>query len=396
MVTGTNSDFVGHYNRRVVLNLLRKNEPVSRTEAARQTGLSLQATSTIFSELRAEGWISSRGRRISSRGQPPVDYGLNAEKFCSIGVVVDLDGISCLVGNLSGTILIEKKQLLQRFAPAEAVDVIVSMVQELLSQTEISKDRIIGLGVAIPGTPNPITEQIIALPHMKGWEGFPLREVLSKQFDFPVFVANDAIVTALGESWFGSSKYAKDFFYVFFAHGLNGALVSDQQPYGGIWGITGKFGHIPVEQHGEICPGCGGRGCLEQYASRLALGRALNVEEPTEKLLTKLFAERDVNLLSWLKDATNYLAAAILSVENLFDPELIVFGGSMPLSILEAMLDQLQHALPPRRMIIKPHHPTLVISNLSENAASIGALTLPFHQAITPNIELTFQSLERR
>src|SRR5690606_39250387 len=106
---------------------------------------------------------------------------------------------------------------------------------------------------------------------------------------------------------FGASRQTKDFFYVFFAHGLNGALISGRQPYGGLWAITGYIGHIPVEPNGRHCPTCGGRGCLEQYASRLALERALGVDQPSEELLVTLLGDSDANLMAWLDEAASHL-----------------------------------------------------------------------------------------
>ena len=395
MVFGTNADFIRVYNRRVILNLVRGSGPISRSDVARHTGLSLQAVSTIFSELQEEGWITSRGRRTSSRGQPPVDYELNAEGAYSLGIVLDLDGIYGVIGNLSGTIIAEKKKLIQKVSPGQAVSIMLSLTNELLARVDETQVRVLGLGVAIPGTPDPTTEKIITLPHMAGWEGFPLKPTLSKHLNFPVYVANDATVTALGESWFGDSRHAKDFFYVFFAHGLNGTLVADQQPYGGIWGVTGKFGHIPVEPNGRACPGCGGQGCLEQYASFLALARVLNSSVLTEEMLVQRLKENDPELRAWLEDAGRHLVTALLTVENLFDPERIVFGGRMPKPILEALLDLVHAALPQRRMKIKPRHPVLVISELSAKAALIGAFSLPLHQAVLPNVELVHQDLGR-
>ena len=395
MITGTNSDFTRAYNRRVVLSCVRERGSASRTEVARQTGLSLQAISTIVSELQAEGWITSRGRRATSRGQPPIDYELDPDNCRSVGVVIDVGGISGLVGDISGSILAERHYDLRRFSPSQAVDVIVPMVEELLEEVRGRGTRVVGVGVAVPGISDPETNTV-TLQNLAGWEQFPLRDAIADHFELPVYVANDAIVTALGESWFGESRHSKDFFYVFFAHGLNGALISDRQPYGGLWGITGNVGHIPVEPNGRHCPTCGGQGCLEQYASRLSLERAVGIEQPSEELLVSLLAQGDETLAAWLEEAASHLITALVSVENLFDPERIVFGGRIPRPILEALLDKIEVPLGGRRMKrIKQRQPSLLISDISEKAVAVGAFSLPLHQAVFPSMELALQDVGR-
>ncbi len=362
---------------------------------ARQTGLSLQAISTIVGELQAEGWITSQGRRATSRGQPPIYYELDPDGCRSVGIVIDVNGITGTVGDVSGAVLAERHHGLSSFSPAQAVDLIVPLVNGLLKEAGTDGTRVLGLGIAIPGTTDPGADRVVSLPNIAGWEGFPLRGTLARHFDFPIFVANDATVTALGESWFGASRHTRNFFYVFFAQGgLNGALISERQPYGGLWGITGYIGHIPVEPNGRPCPTCGGQGCLEQYASRLALERAVGSEQAGEELLAMLLDQGDERLLAWLDEAAGHLTTALLSVENLVDPEQIVFGGRIPRPILEALLDRIRAPLGGRRMKkLKQRHPTLSISNISEKAASVGAFALPLHLAMSPNLELALQDV---
>ena len=105
MLAGTNSDFIRAYNRRVIMELIRRKGTVSRSDVARKTGLTLQAVSMIFTDLSDEGWIIEVGRRTIARGQPPVEYSLNPDTAVSLGITLDLDGITAAAVDLSGRVL---------------------------------------------------------------------------------------------------------------------------------------------------------------------------------------------------------------------------------------------------------------------------------------------------
>ena len=395
MLVGTNSDFIRAYNRRVVMEIIRRKGIVSRSDVARRTGLTLQAVSTIFGHLVEEGWISELGRRSTARGQPPVEYSLDPNSGISLGVTIDLDAVSAASVDLSGRVLSRSTTNVQKPGPDEAAAVVQNLVSEVTKNPSVKKRKVIGVGIGIPGTPDADTTGITTLPHIPGWEGAPFRKMVSSLLPYPVHIANDAIVAGLGESWFGSSERSRNAFYVLFAHGLNGAMLSEQRPYGGIWGVTGKFGHIPVEPQGLTCSGCGGRGCVECYASLISLLTALGRDQLGAQELDSLLKDNDPRVLAWLDQAVEHLTTALLAVENLFDPEAVIFGGRLPKAMLERMIKGVETHIAPRRMKIKSSHPTYMLATFLEDATLIGAATLPMYLEITPDIKLVFDQTHR-
>lgn len=395
MLAGTNSDFVRAYNRRVAMEIIRRRGAVSRSDVARRTGLSLQAVSTIFSDLLEEGWIVERGRRTTARGQPPIDYSLNPNTAISVGITLDLDTITAAAVDLSGRVLHRVSLAVAKPEPDKAVEIMKRSVLELTEKTGLGERGVLGVGIAIPGTPDADTGFVTTLPHIPGWEGFRLREALASALPHTVHIANDAIVAGLGESWFGASERSRNAFYILFAHGLNGAMLSEQRPYGGIWGVTGKFGHIPVEANGKPCTGCGGRGCVESYASLLSLLEALDREHLNAGELQTLLTDRDERLEAWIAQAVPHLTTALLSVENLFDPEVIIFGGRLPEDLLRRLMQGIEGNIASRRMKIKRTHPVYALSTFAEDATLIGAATLPMYLEITPDIDLVFEQTRK-
>lgn len=395
MLTGTNLDFVRAYNRRVTMEIIRSKGVVSRSDVAKRTGLTLQAVSTIFSYLVEDGWIVEVGKRAIARGQPPTEYSLNPSTAVSIGVTVELDAIKAVSVDLSGRILQRIRVGAFKPPPDKAIRVIKDAVLKLVENPLLKDRAVLGIGISIPGTPNATTGFVTTLPHIPGWENFPLREKLVFALPYPIHVANDAIVAGLGESWFGPSERSKNAFYVLFAHGLNGAMLSEQHLYGGIWGVTGKFGHIPVVPNGKPCRGCGGRGCVECYASFLSLLKALDLENISSEGLQALSAVSDRRLDAWIQQAARHLTTALLSVENLFDPDVIIFGGRLPEGLLRQLIERIEQDISPRRMKIKSKHPKYALATFSDDASLIGAATLPMYLELSPDINLVFEQARR-
>lgn len=406
MLTGTNSAQMRSYNTRVVLELIRRGGEVSRAEIARDAGLSLQAVSSIFARLEAAGWIVRHGRRATDRGQPPMVYSLDAERRGMVGVAMDLDGVASTAFDLAGREHGRIETPLENLDPASVRAAIVEHVRTHLDRAAEEGRTVVGAGVAIPGTPRPGNGDVRLLPHVPGWNDVPLQTLLREELPLPVHVANDAIAAALGESWYGRSvsdahgaEPSDDdgaTFYVFFAHGINGALLEGRRPYGGIWGIAGKFGHIPVVAEGLPCTACGGRGCVEAHASMIALYGELGLRPgpAATREVARRASAHDPAIERWTEAAGRHLGRGLLAVENLFDPTEIVFGGKLPASLLERLVAQAERSVAPRRMSIKTRHPRYRIAERSTHAAEIGAATLPLYLAFAPDIDLVATSGE--
>ena len=102
----------------------------------------------------------------------------------------------------------------------------------------------------------------------------PLGDILGKQFGKPVAVGNDVEVAALGEYIYGAGQGYNNFVCVFVGTGIGSGIVQNGRMYTGLTGTAGEVGHMVIEAEGRIC-GCGSRGCLEAYASRTAITKAI-------------------------------------------------------------------------------------------------------------------------
>jgi glucokinase len=205
---------------------------------------------------------------------------------------------------------------------------------------------ILAAGVSTPGPSNPKLGIVTTPPNLPGWHNVHLAEAISKKLGVPAWLENDANAAALAEHKVGAGKGLSHMILVTLGTGIGGGLVLDGRLYHGASGGAGEIGHIRIVEDGPAC-GCGARGCLEAVASGIALGReavALALREPSG-ILAKLSAEAgeepDARLLGDAADAGDeaadmiirkagrHLGAGLRSLVNLFDPEMIVIGGSL-------------------------------------------------------------------
>jgi predicted NBD/HSP70 family sugar kinase len=384
---GTNQEHSKNYNRRVVLEVIRLHEPISRAEIARQVGLTAQTIANIVEELILEGVVVTRGRRQGLRGQPALELEFNPNGAFSVGLHLDRDLLTAVLVNLKG----EQQRIERRHAsfatPEEAYPFMCRAVESLIAEEQISRERVWGIGLAMPGPIQAPNAEPSAPTDGLNWVRGPIRDLLEHELGLPVFAENDATAAAIGEHWYAANRDIKSFFYVYFGLGLGGGMISHGQTYQGFAGNAIEFGHIPVRHDGPICK-CGGRGCLELYTATNSMreflqARGLHVSSEAE--LVNLSKRDQRHLEAWLDHSAQHLAPALVTIENLFDPELIVLGGRLPRAMLDGMVVRLERLVPPLRMQQKPYRPPIVGAEVGEDAAALGAATLPIFESLAPN-----------
>lgn len=390
MLSGTNLTFAHLYNQRIVLETVRLRGPLSRVEISGHTALSTQTVTNIVDKLLDRGVLQTGERRSGRRGQPAVEIDLNPQGAFAVGLHLDRDHMTGLLLDLSGKIHQSTHREWDFPSPDEALPFLAETVAALAQMQGLRIPDLWGVGLALPGPLDIQAGSPIAPPNFPGWDGVPIRDLLADAVGCPVYLENDATAAAVGERWFGQGREIRDYFYVFFGIGLGGGMILDGKPYRGAFDTAAMFGHLPVSPGGERCV-CGGVGCLELSVSLASLYKTLElqgriIQHASE--LTVLFAHSDRGLIDWLDRAADCLTPALVAIENLLNPAAIIFGGRLPEPLLDYLLDGLSRRLPPVQMRALPRHPQLLRAQFLEDAAALGAATLPLFEAFTPGREV--------
>lgn len=395
MLFGTNLQYANSYNNRIVLEIVRLHGPVSRMDISRKTHLTVQTVTNITKKLAQSGLILEQSRQISGRGAPAVQLVINDEAAYSIGIDFDKDHLTAVMLNLNGKICYEMSRDLDFPTPSEAVDIMSSAVFHIIDQQKISKKKIWGVGIGLPGPLDPTKdketgEDLVNPDALPGWDHTPVLKQLKERLGLPIITENNASAAAIGEHWYGKGKHINSFFFLYFGAGLGGGLVIRGQLYSGHTGNAGELGYFPSSLRNEA-------GKIFEHDH---LGGYFNIPYLKKKMtdagypahsqhdLATHFNDGNPILMKWLDSGAEQLIPLIAAVEYLIDPEVIFIGGRLPENILAWMRDRITQSLPPHRIPRKTTRPELEIASSGIDAAALGVAALPLYTSLAPVPEL--------
>lgn len=224
---------------------------------------------------------------------------------------------------------------------AQILPDIAESIADYLRETGIEKDRVLGVGIGVPGAvlPDGTVNRCINL----GWGVFNIEKELSKLTGFSVKAGNDATLAALGECWKGGGRGCRNMVFATLGTGVGGGIVVDGKVIHGVHGAGGEIGHLVLNRDETEACGCGKRGCVEQYCSatgivRLAKKHLQATAAPSslralEKLTCKdVFdagAAEDPVAQQILEQVYAYMGEFLANVCCVVDPEVIVLGGGV-------------------------------------------------------------------
>ncbi len=279
--------------------------------------------------------------------------------------------------NIAAGILDDSNRLIVkdsvRFPGGQGTDAVVaacaSLYGTLLDRAGLSSDEIAGVGVAVPGSVDPI-RGIVIDAHNLGFHHTPLKELLSEALQKPVGLINDADAATLAEHRTGALIGTKTSMLITIGTGIGGGLIINGELFCGGRGNGTEPGHMVLCNGGRPCT-CGINGCAETYcsATRLAKdGRAFGKE--TARDVIDAARNGDENALTLFKVYVDDFGSYIASIINLLDPERIAIGGGVS-GAGSFLLDPLRADV--ERKCFFETCPEIVVASAGNDAGIIGA-----------------------
>ncbi len=251
-------------NRRIVLNLVRSRQPISRADLARLSGLQRSTVSVIVDQLINEGWVVEGSVGRLPRGRRPIYLKLNASRAI---IGIDIRPTQTILATADINAHFDSQEVLPTLPdPAKAVRQLSQRLRNLIrSRPGISFE---GIGISLPGRIDRKTRKLCFAPNLH-WRRFDLKTPLTRATGLEVELENAANACALAEVWFGPNDNTRDLVVVTVSEGIGTGLFMNGQLVQGPNGMAGEFGHTTMETDGNLC-GCGNRGCWETLASNRA------------------------------------------------------------------------------------------------------------------------------
>lgn len=324
------------------------------------------------------------------RGHPqPPPMACNSPMTCyhaslSYSIGIDLGGTNLRaaafdssgaeLGKVSG-------QTAVREGPGAVLEDMCEAVDHLRRQ--LGQERLTGIGAGVPGNIDMARGVIVGWGNVPSFNGFPMREELSRRLGTQVYLENDANAAALGERWMGAGRGVDDLVMLTLGTGIGGGIISRGRILHGHIGMAGEVGHITVSPNGNPC-GCGNRGCVEKHASAtaigsmarlLGLGHELNAKDVAE--LAHQGEERAVAIYLSMGESLGIALAALI---NIFNFPLYLLGGGVVAAwdlFAPAMLAEIERRCFTYRSTLKTSPTRIEPATLGSDAGLYGAAYLP-------------------
>jgi predicted NBD/HSP70 family sugar kinase len=328
-------------NRRIVLNLIRNHQPISRADLARHSGLQRSTVSVITEKLIEEEWVKEGASGHVPRGRRPRFLHLNKERVGIIGVNVRPATTTIGLADLDANFVAQESLPTAKDPERFIADLAPRLRNLIETRPEISYE---GIGVSLPGRVDLNSQRLVFAPNL-GWEPIDLKTPLEEATGLQVELENAANACALAEFWFGPRREGvRNLVAVTVSEGIGTGLILNHQLARGSTGMAGEFGHITIVDEGLEC-GCGNRGCWEAYASNSAAIRyytassstVRNGKTPARPLgaapvfddILRLAEQGDSKAVDAINQMARYLGIGIALLVTGLAPDVIVVVGEI-------------------------------------------------------------------
>lgn len=344
-------------NRRLVLNLLRRNGAMSRAALALATGLSAPAVTSVVADLIRDGFVLEGRTAPGALGRRPVPIGLNYAGRLAIGVRLRVGALDAVATDLSTTPLSRLGRSLPDSRPETYARAIAAAVAELRSQAAVAGLPLVGIGVSLPGTVDARLG-ICRRSERLDWTDIPFAALLAERTGTPVWLEDDTNAFALAQHLFGLGRDHATMAALAIGAGISCATVTEGKLFRGGHGAAGKIGHVIHDGAGPPCE-CGRRGCLQAWYSERAIVAAWEREtawdgERGRAGLVAALAAGDLAAEAILGRAGEAIGRHLASFVATVDPEIIVVGGEA-VAFGEALFGPMRASL--ARLTLRPAPP---------------------------------------
>lgn len=308
-----------------VLQAIRQSDGISRKLLAEKTGFSQASITKLTKSLMEQGYIMEGERVGSGLGRKEVLLYPHPDKFTFLGV--DIGGYRIRLALSNNRLDIEHytEFLMSELAQADDGSA------ELLHRTEAflqaaGANAVDAIGIGVTGIIDKAKRNILNIPNAPGWDGLPVADVFEKRFGSPVYLEESGRAMAYAEKVAGKAKNTDDFINVHIAYGIAAGIFISGRLVRGVNNVAGLLGHITVDEKAGRCS-CGNYGCLENLVTYPMLESRFKTRSRSSVSIAEAYLLNDKIALDICIETGEAIGIVISNVINLFNPEIIYFGG---------------------------------------------------------------------
>lgn len=389
---GTNLGHVAEFNDAVILSYIRAAKTgTSRSELRSATGLAPQTVSDVCQRLLDQGLIAETGTSTKGFGRPRVTLELVPTSRYALGIHVDPATISYVLLDLAGNLIAHRSVAIPDPDDANVViDQMAPTLESLLVESGVGREKVVGLGLAVPGPIDAEGGAMVDPPHLPGWHHERLRDRLRESTGFTAVVDKDVIAAIVAERWAGAISGASDAAFLYLGSGVGLGLITDDLVVRGRSSNAGDIGHLMVDDRGPLCElghtGCLGTVCSPLFIVQEAVARGIlpatandaNLSHAVRRL-AELRARVDADAAGardLVEEIARRLARGATIIANMHDTQRIVCGGPAWAPFADLYLPLLQGRVEQEFAMSSLHEIDVANSDLGADVAAIGAACL--------------------
>lgn len=333
-----NKELIKDINRSLVINEIRMNGPISRTDISKNLNLGLSTVTNIVEELENQNLVHEVGEADSTGGRKPILLEFNYNYGYIIGIKIEENNLIFALTNLKSEIIEKRVVPFKKGTNSNTVlNMVVENIEKLITKIPYNKN-LMGIGVAVSGLVDQQKGKLI-YSGMLNWSNVEIGNILENKFNVPVYIDNDVNAYTLAELWYGHGRELNNFIVVTYGSGIGSGIVINKKLYTGDFGGAGEIGHMVLVAEGRKCE-CGQRGCLEAYASEdfivdyirdnIKMYSESKIDLTEDLSIEKVYEyakEGDMLAIDVLRLSAKYLGYGLLSVINLLNPSTIILAG---------------------------------------------------------------------
>ena len=358
-------------------------------DLGKELNFSVPTVTKMVGELIEDGIVMDFGKMETPGGRRPNIYGLNQSSGYFIGVDISQKRVHIGLINFKGDLIDEQMDIsFEEAHPHERFERLCEIIEDFMSHTVVPKDKILSIGINISGRVNPQTGHSYSFFY---FDERPITEIFEEKLGIDVSIDNDSRAMAYGEYIKGRVQAEKNIIYVNVGWGLGLGVIVNGQLYYGKSGFSGEFGHITAFENEILCH-CGKKGCLETEASGSALYRKFleklhngqsslltqqkeNEDEITLNDIIDVALQEDILAIELIEEVGNTLGKHVAGLINLFNPELVIIGGTLA-NAGDYLMLPLRSAIKKYSLNLVNKDSSIKVSKLGDKAGLLGASLL--------------------
>lgn len=356
-------------DQRRIVQELRKTGPLPRSALSERLEMTGTALTRLSRELLALGMIEElRDGEASGRGRPSIPLRLASGGGYAVGATAHKGLLDIALVDFAGGTIATHRETIPPSDPRDFAIRVRQLTHSLVDQHHLLGRRMLGMGIAVPGPALSLDgERWNVVDALPGWREAPLREILSGELGWPLWIENDANAAALAEYYLDDlmGRFST-IVVILLGYGIGAGIIVDGRLIRGQFGAAGEVGCLfppdrPRPSPLDLLSTLRANGC--QLTSVADIDAAAPLQRET--------------IESWMDRAAGQLELVCNTAFAWFDPGAIVLAGPLPPAILRGLGARLQGA----DLVTTVHRrrPPVQVSSLTGSPIALGAALLPIH-----------------